>query len=459
MESKVHIVDELRGKRITIAGAARSGLAAARLLSEFDVNVFVSDSGVISEKRRSWLKNQQFAFEEEGHTPRASEADFIITSPGLPPGSTVLASAAERNIPIYSELEFASWFCNAPIVAITGSNGKTTTTSLIGEILSASGRATHVAGNIGRPFSDVVLDINPEDVVVLEVSSFQLEYIKEFHPHISVLLNITPDHMDRYDQDLDRYAEFKYRITENQTASDVMVYNMDDSWIANRVDADAGANRPRAQGFTLTDNKNASGFLSRDRLVLNTHETEEVLMLKDELPIRGRHNMYNSLAASIAARMMEIGSDTVRNSLSSFEGVEHRLEFVREVDGVRYINDSKATNVNALWFALESFNDPIILIAGGRDKGNDYSSVASLVKERVRLLISIGESAHAIDRALGPLVESRTLAESMEDAVRYASNLAKPGETVLLSPACSSFDMFANFEARGDTFKQLISNL
>ncbi len=459
IESKATIREELRGKRITIAGAARSGLAAARLLSEFDVMVFVSDSGSISEDRRAWLAGQQISFEEGGHTGRATEADFIITSPGIPASSTILLSASESQIPVYSELEFASWFCDAPIVAITGSNGKTTTTSIIGDMLAASGRPTHVAGNIGRPFSDVVLDIDPEDAVVLEVSSFQLEHINEFHPRISVLLNITPDHMNRYDHNLDTYAETKYKITMNQTDSDVMVYNMDDTWIKRRIAIDGAANRPRAMGFTHTDNRKAAGFLCRDRLVLNMHATEEVLMHKEELSIPGRHNVYNSLAASIAARMMEVGSDTVRNSLSSFEGVAHRLEFVREVDGVRYINDSKATNVNALWYALESFNQSIILIAGGRDKGNDYSSVAPLVKERVRLLISIGESAAIIDQALGPYVEKRTMAESMGDAVRYASNLARSGETVLLSPACSSFDMFANFEARGDAFKRLISNL
>ena len=459
LESKENMADELRGKRITVAGAARSGLAAARLLCEFDVTVFVSDSGVLPEVSRAWLDAQRFSFEEGGHSGRATEADFIITSPGIPPDSPVLRSAFEKQIPVYSELEFASWFCDAPMVAITGSNGKTTTTSLVGDMLSASGRTTHVAGNIGRPFSEIVLTVEPKDAVVLEVSSFQLEYISKFHPRISVLLNITPDHMDRYDHDLDRYAENKYRITVNQNESDVMVYNMDDTWISHRVATDKQPGRPQALGFTLTDNNKAAGFVSGDRLILNTHEKGEILMSRDELPVRGRHNVYNSLAASIAARMMEVGSETVRNSLSSFEGVEHRLEFVREVDGVRYINDSKATNVNALWYALESFNDPIILIAGGRDKGNDYSSIVSLVKERVRLLISIGESAATVDQALGPYVEKRTMAESMEDAVRYASNLARPGETVLLSPACSSFDMFANFEARGDTFKRLISNL
>lgn len=444
---------------MTVAGAARSGLAAARLLTGLGAIVFVSDSGALSAERREWLESRQIEFEETGHSARATQADFIITSPGIPATSKLLWTALKDNTPVFSELEFASWFCDAPIIAITGSNGKTTTTTLIGHILSTAGVKTHVAGNIGIPFSEIVVDIDPDDAVVLEVSSFQLEHIRNFHPHISVLLNITADHMDRYDNDVEKYAECKYRITMNQDASDVLIYNMDDAWIATKIARETRPNMPRVLGFTLESNRNAAGFVQNGCLTLNTHAKKEVLMQKDELSIHGRHNVYNSLAASIAARIMEVGSETVRKSLSTFEGVTHRLEFVREIDGVRYINDSKATNVNALWYALESFPDSIILIAGGRDKGNDYSSVVSLVTERVRILISIGESAEVIDSELGPHVEKRIVVESMEDAVRYASNLARKEETVLLSPACSSFDMFSSFESRGDTFKRLVSNL
>ena len=444
---------------MTVLGAAQSGLAAAILLANNHSDVFVSDSGSVSSENTSRLHARGISFEENGHTARALEADFIVTSPGIPATAAPLQSASDLQIPVYSELELASWFCEAPILAVTGSNGKTTTTTLLGAILANSGRTTYLAGNIGIAFSDIVLDVKAEDVVVLEVSSFQLEHIHSFRPTVAVLLNISPDHLNRYDNSLGSYAECKYGITLNQTSSDKLVYNMDDHWISDRVDRDNGINRPEKLGFTLSDNPEAAGYVADGSLTLNTIATREVLMQQDELPIRGRHNIYNSLAASIAARMIEVGSDTVRNSLASFEGIEHRLEFVREVDGVRYVNDSKATNVNALWYALESFYSPVVLIAGGRDKGNDYSSVQSLVRDRVRMLISIGESADTVDAQLGPYADTRIVVESLEDAVQYASNLSKPGETVLLSPACASFDMFANFEARGDVFKRLVANL
>ena len=444
---------------MTVLGAARSGLAAALLLDDKGSNVFVSDSGLMSEEVRLALQERDISFEDQGHSSRVFEAEFLVVSPGVPANSDVLQMAADQEIKIFSELEFASWFCTAPMVAVTGSNGKTTTTTLIGSILKEAGRTTHVAGNIGLPFSKIVSTVKEEDVVVLEVSSFQLEHISFFRPHVAVILNITPDHMDRYNHDLDAYAECKYGITSNQSSDDCLIYNMDDPWIFNRVKQDNGLQRPKKLGITLSNGPEAAGFMADGSLTLNTFATQEVLMHQNELPIRGRHNLYNSLAASVAARMMEVGSDTVRNSLSTFEGIKHRLEFVREVDGVRYVNDSKATNVNALWYALESFHEPLVLIAGGRDKGNDYSSVVPLVTERVRMLISIGESAEEVDAQLGPYAETRIIAESLEDAVQYASNLSKQGETVLLSPACSSFDMFANFEARGDAFKRLIANL
>ena len=447
------------GLAVTVVGAARSGIAAARLLREHNARVFVTDQGAIAETQQALFAEAEIDFEQTGHSDRALEADFVVTSPGVPDSAPILVSASESGIPIYSEIEVATWFCDAPIVAITGSNGKTTTTTLIGHIFSNAGWRTHVVGNIGRPFSDVADIASPKDVVVLEVSSFQLDHICSFRPAISVLLNITPDHLDRYQNDLGMYAASKFRICENQRAGDVFIYNMDDAGIMAGMEGMEESSGPELHGYTLSESPTASGFIKDNTLIIRTGANQEVLMHSDELALRGRHNAGNSLAAAIAARVMEVRSETVRSSLSSFEGVPHRLEFVREVDGIRYVNDSKATNVNAVWFALESMNQRVILIAGGRDKGNDYESLRELVGDKVRVLVAIGESAAKVKENLGPYVDQTVLADSMADAVSYGSLLARKGETVMLSPACASFDMFENFEARGDVFKQIVSDL
>ncbi len=449
----------VRGHRVTVVGAARSGIAAATMLQAQDAVVFVTDHKAIDDSRRAILTGAGIDFEEGGHTDRAMEADYVVTSPGVADSSGVLIQAGEKKLTIYSEIEVAAWFCDAPIVAITGSNGKTTTTSLIGHIFRTDGKATHVVGNIGNPFSAVVANIVGTDVVVLEVSSFQLDHIDSFRPRVSVLLNITPDHMDRYGDEFGAYAQSKFRITENQQPDDVFIYNLDDDQITSRLKSMKGSSGPTSLGYTLLDTPAAAGFIQNEALIIQNGANREVLMQSDELALRGRHNTGNSLAAAIAARVMEVRSEIVRASLSSFEGVPHRLEFVREVNGVQYVNDSKATNINSLWFALESTNRPILLIAGGRDKGNDYESLRELVTNRVRILLAIGESAEKVAEELGSCVEQTVMADSMAEAVKYASLLAKPGETVLLSPACSSFDMFDNFEARGDAFKRLVSDL
>ncbi len=449
----------LAGQRVSVVGAGRSGLAVSRLLGSAGFIVFLTEANRLSPEAENVLRAARVGFEAGGHTARALEADFLVTSPGVPSSVPLLRQAMENGIPVYSEIEAASWFCRSPVVAITGSNGKTTTTALTGHIFRQSGRRTWIAGNIGRPFSDVVEKTGPEDVVVLEISSFQLDHIDMFRPDVGVLLNITPDHLDRYGKNIDAYAESKFRIAENQQENDALVFNMDDRRIGAWVDRAPPNGGPKTYGITLNEIEGASGFIRDNTLVLRIDSNEEVLMQMEELALPGRHNVYNSLAAAIAARVKEVRCDLVRESLASFEGVPHRLEFVREVEGVQYVNDSKATNVNALWYALQSFTRPLVLIAGGRDKGNDYEPVKSLVSERVRVLISIGESAEAIDAALGSLVDQQVRAESMADAVRYASLLAREGEAVLLSPACASFDMFQNFEQRGDAFKRLVSNL
>ena len=450
---------EIKGKRATVIGGARSGLAVAKLLASEGADVFLTEKGEAEAGLRESLDEAGVEHEFGGHTRRALEADFFAISPGVPSTVNIVQQAGQLGLKVYSEIEVASWFCPAPIVAITGSNGKTTTTSLAGHIFRQSGRPTVVAGNIGYPFADYVRDLTPEHVVVLEVSSFQLDHIDTFRPRVSILLNITPDHLDRYDYDFNKYAQSKFRIFENQRDDDVLVYNHDDALVRDYVRWATMRRTLRALGFSQEAPLDEGGYLEGDDLVLRLHQQEERLMQADKLALRGRHNLYNSLAAAVAARVMEVRSDVVRESLRTFEGVPHRLELVRELDGVRYVNDSKATNVNAVWYALESFNEPLVLIAGGRDKGNDYASLKPLVRKKVRAVIALGESAEKVMRELGPSAPNSVEAQTMEDAIRYARLFAEPGDVVLLSPACSSFDMFTNYEDRGDTFKRLVRSL
>lgn len=447
--------EAIKGQKVTVVGGARSGLAAAQLLARAGAKVFLTERGPATDDLTDALDKVKATYEFGGHTRRALDADFFVISPGVPSNAPLVRQAESLRKKVYSEIEAASWFCQAPIVAITGSNGKTTTTSLIGHIFRTSGRKTIVAGNIGYPLADYVLTTTPEDVVVLEVSSFQLDHIDTFRPKVSLLLNITPDHLDRYDNSFAKYRASKLRIVENQQAGDVAVYNSDDTLVSDHMQWNQEQKGFQALGFSLDKELETGAFVQDGALVLRINQHEEVLMHAEQLALRGQHNVYNSLAAAIAARVMEVRSDVIRESLASFEGVPHRLEFVRQFEGVRYINDSKATNVNAVWYALESFNQPIILIAGGRDKGNDYSSLKPLVRQKVRAVIAIGESADKVGQELG----CKAQATSMEDAIRAAQIYAEPGDVVLLSPACSSFDMFANYEDRGNTFKRLVWSL
>ena len=450
---------EVKGQRVTVVGGARSGLAVSRLLAGAGAEVFLTEQGAASRGLEEALEEAGVAYEFGGHTSRALDSDFFVISPGVPSQANLVQQALRGGLSVYSEIEAASWFCEAPIVAITGSNGKTTTTSLLGHLFRTAGREPIVAGNIGYPFSDYVLDVGPDDVVVLEVSSFQLDHVDTFRPKVSLLLNITPDHLDRYDHDFSKYARSKFRIFENQGAGDALVYNHDDEVVRGEVDRSARERDVRALAFSQQEEASCGAFVRDDAVVIRINNQEQTLMEISELALRGRHNLYNSLAAAVAARVMEISSDVIRESLTSFEGVPHRLELVRELNGVHYVNDSKATNVNAVWYALESFDEKVVLIAGGRDKGNDYASLKPLVKEKARAVIGIGESADRVDRELGSVAPEHVMAESLEEAIREARRLAQPGDVVLLSPACSSFDMFDNYEHRGDTFKRLVMSL
>jgi UDP-N-acetylmuramoylalanine--D-glutamate ligase len=450
---------DVTGRAITIVGAARSGFAAAFLLAKAGARVFLTDRGPIEEGRLAKLTSAGISVEAGGHSSKALEADLVVISPGVPTTAPLIQDALGRGLPVVSEIEAASWFCRAPIVAVTGSNGKTTTTSLLGHLFRLAGRTVHVAGNIGFPFSDIAVDARPDDVVVLEISSFQLDHIDTFKPRVAVELNITPDHLDRYGYSFEAYAASKLRLYENQGPGDVIVYNHDDALLREKAPSAARAQGCECFGFSLEEALSDGAFLRGTEIVLRRHQEEIRLMENDQLALPGRHNMYNSLAAAMAARAMEVSADNIRESLASFEGVPHRLEFVRDFEGVHYINDSKATNVNAVWYALESMTRPVVLIAGGRDKGNDYESIKTLVKERARAVIALGESAGTVMRELGALAPKAIEVASMAEAVATARRLAQPGDVVLLSPACASFDQFKNYEERGDIFRQLVGAL
>ena len=455
---------EVRTKQVTVVGGARSGRAVAKLLAGAGAEVFLTEQGPPTEGLEDALDEAGVDHEFGGHTSRAIDADVFVLSPGVPTQSNIARQARRSGIPLYSEIEAASWFCEAPIVAITGTNGKTTTTSLTGHVFQNAlqddpDRKTLVAGNIGFPFSDYVTDVKPEDVVVLEVSSFQLDHVDTFHPHVSAILNITPDHLDRYDNDFHDYAQSKFRILQNQGPGDVVVYNRDDELVRDHVEKAADEQGVQALGLTLSDEPGPGAYLQDDRILLRIDDEDESLMQRDELALRGRHNLYNSLAAAVSARVMEVENDIIRESLSGFEGVPHRLEEVRTVNDVLYVNDSKATNVNAVWYALESFERPIVLIAGGRDKGNDYTDLKPLVSEGVRAVVALGESADKVFEELGAEAADRALARSMEEALDRAQRFAQPGDVVLLSPACSSFDMYENYEERGTVFRRLVKTL
>ena len=456
--------DDVRTKQVTVVGGARSGRAVAQLLAGAGADVFLTEQGPPTEGLEAALDEAGVDYEFDGHTSRAIDADLFVLSPGVPTQSNIARQAQRAGLPIYSEIEAASWFCDAPIVAITGTNGKTTTTSLTGHVFRNAladdpERETLVAGNIGFPFSDYVTDAAPQDVVVLEVSSFQLDHVDTFRPRVSVILNITPDHLDRYDHDFHAYAQAKFRILQNQGPGDVVVYNRDDELVRDHVERVADEQNVRALGLTLSDEPGPGAYLRHDRILLRIDDEDEPLMQRDELALRGRHNLYNSLAAAVSARVMEVESDVVRESLSGFEGVPHRLEEGRTVDGVLYVNDSKATNVNAVWYALESFERPVVLIAGGRDKGNDYTDLKPLVRNGVRAVVAMGESADKVYDELGAEAGDRARARSMEEALDRAQRFAQPGDAVLLSPACSSFDMYESYEERGNIFRRLVKTL
>ncbi len=441
---------------IVVLGGSESGVGAALLASKHGVGIFVSDAGKIKPNYSTTLLNHNIPFEEQGHTfDRILEADLIIKSPGIPESAAVV-QLARKTKPVISEIEYASWFTNAKIIGITGSNGKTTTTLLTGHILKSEGLDVCIAGNVGQSFAGQLAD-SDHDVFVLELSSFQLDDIIDFRPDIAVITNITPDHLDRYDFDFKKYAESKMRITMNQLEEDALVYCADDAETLNQLNQHSI--KAKKYPFSLNPlSEEACAFTEGKKLSINIHNNP-ITMTLEELALQGKHNTYNSLAAGISARLINIRKETVRQSLSDYQNIAHRLEFVANVHGVSYYNDSKATNVNSAWYALEHFDRPIIWIAGGVDKGNDYSCLVPLIRQKVKAIICLGTNNTPLHNAFSDFVDTIVDVDSAEQAVAVASILAIKNDVVLLSPACASFDLFENFEERGNKFKAAVNSL
>ncbi len=440
---------------MSVLGAARSGISIARLLKSQGASVFVSDKKAKEEAAQEirTLENLGVPYEFGAHSDRIFDADFIVVSPGVPSNSNLVQHALKVGLSVFSEVEAASWFCRAPLVAITGSNGKTTATTLTGKIFEKAGWKTVVAGNIGFPLSDYVLDLDEKSVAVVEVSSFQLDHIETFKPKVAVLLNITPDHLDRY-ENYQAYMDSKFKIFMNQAGNDFSIYNYDDEAVRKHCEGLVS----KRNCFSVAEEISCGAFVDGDKVFLVAGGNREFLINRKEIKIRGVHNLYNSIASSLAARAMGVSVEAIANTLREFPGVEHRLEPVRELNGVRYVNDSKATNVDAVWYALGSFESPIVLIAGGKDKGNDYSPLFELVRKKVHAMVLIGQAAAKMQKEFSDKTKC-IMASSMEEAVSKAQREAKQGDVVLLSPACASFDMFHDYEHRGREFKRLVMEL
>ncbi len=443
-------------KRIVILGAGESGTGSAVLAMKKDFDVFVSDQGNIKESYKEILKQYSIEFEEGKHTEsKILDAGEIVKSPGIPDNADMVRKASEANIPVISEIEFASRYTDAFTICITGSNGKTTTTKLTYHILNNAGLNVGLAGNVGNSFAYQVANEN-YDYFVIELSSFQLDGIFDFKPDIAILLNITPDHLDRYENNIQHYIDSKFRIAKNLTEEDLFVYNADDVIIRDEI------NKRKIQAekvpFSYDTPVNEGAYVKNENLEI-TYKKNKFNMSIHDLALKGKHNTYNSMAAGIASKALNIRKDLIRKSLTNFQGVEHRLEHVLKVHGISFINDSKATNVNSTWYALESMPENVIWIAGGMDKGNDYSELKSLVRQKVKAIICLGVDNIKIHDAFEDVVETVVDTKTAQEAVRTAYYLGKKGDTVLLSPACASFDLFENYAERGDQFKKAVREL
>ena len=438
--------------KIVVLGGGESGVGAAYLAKKKGLNVFLSDKGTIKSEYKNQLIEAGIEFEEGQHDEaRILAADWVIKSPGIPKKADIIFKINQKGIRLSSEIEFAAEFTQAKIIAITGSNGKTTTTSLIYHILKNDNRNVGLAGNIGTSFAKQVADDDFE-FYVLEVSSFQLDDIQNFRPYISLLLNLSQDHLDQYNYNYEEYAMAKFRIAENQENDNFFIYNKDDEMSMNLLEQ--LAIRAKKIPFSLKEKLGEGGYLNNDKITVKVED--EFSMKIAELSLVGNHNIANSLAASIASKILKISNESIRNSLMTFQAVEHRLEQVAQIHGVTFINDSKATNVNAAYFALESMNQPTVWIVGGVDKGNDYTEIENLVKRKVKAIVCLGIDNQKIIDFFKDKKDSIYSTSSMEEAIRVSKSLAEEGNTVLLSPCCASFDLFDNYEDRGNQFKNQV---
>lgn len=444
-------------KRIVILGAGESGIGTAILAQQKNYDVFVSDGGAIKENYRNDLLNKGIAYEEEAHSEeKILNADVVMKSPGIPEKNELVKKIRAKGIEVISEIEFAYRYKGeSKIIAITGSNGKTTSTAMTYHICKLAGEDCAMVGNIGFSFARQVAE-DPKKLYVIEVSSFQLDDIKSFRPDVAVITNITEDHLDRYEYDVQNYINSKFRIIENQQETDVIVYNMDDPTTTDYIKKHSI--KPKQAPITMSKELPEGAYLSNAKMHLKW-KGEEMQMNVEDFAVKGKHNQYNSMAASMAGTAVGIRKEKIREALQTFESLEHRMEPVGVIKGVEFVNDSKATNVNSTWYALESMTKPVILILGGVDKGNDYEPMKELVKEKVKAIVCMGTENRKIHEAFGDIVSLIVNTENAKDAVQSAFHFAAKGDVVLLSPACASFDLFKNYEDRGAQFKAAVKDL
>lgn len=443
-------------KRLVVLGGGESGVGTAILGQKKGYDVFVSDFGAIKQNYKDVLTQYQISWEDNQHTEDLIlNADVVMKSPGIPDKAPIVRKLVEKGIPVISEIEFAYPYTDAITIGITGSNGKTTTTMLTYHLLKEGGLNVGLGGNIGKSFAWQVAEEN-YDCYVLELSSFQLDGIVHYKPHIAIITNISPDHLDRYEYKYENYIASKFRITMNQTEDDYLIYDNDDEAISQWLQNNKINAKPIP--FSVTKVLKNGAYLNDKTMEININQ-EEFMMETAQISLEGKHNLKNAMAATSVAQLMRIRKQTIRESLSNFQGVEHRLEKVLKIQNVQYINDSKATNVNATYFALESMTTPTVWIVGGVDKGNDYTELMALVNEKVKAIICLGVDNKKIIDAFGNIVDMMVEVDNMRDAVNTAKHIAEKGDTVLLSPACASFDLFENYEDRGRQFKDAVRNL
>lgn len=443
-------------KRLVVLGGGESGVGTAILGIQKGYEVFVSDKGKIKEKYKNVLEHFEIDWEEETHTEaKILNADLVMKSPGIPDKVSLVVQLKHKGVPVISEIEFASKYTDATIIGITGSNGKTTTTMLTNHIFTQGNLNVGMAGNIGDSYAKMVAEKEFE-FYVLEISSFQLDGILEFKPHIAILINITPDHLDRYDYKFENYIASKFRIALNQTKEDYLIYDADDEVIVRWLKEHPV--QSQLIPFSIQSDLKEGAYLKNNNIEI-TIQNETITMTTDHLALEGKHNLKNTMAASMAAKLVGIRKQTIRESIMNFQGAPHRLEKVLKIGHVQYINDSKATNVNATFYALDSMSAPTVWIVGGVDKGNDYGELMPLVREKVKAIICLGMDNSKIRDAFGNVVDLIVETYAMDEAIKVAYKIGERGDTVLLSPACASFDLFENYEDRGNQFKEAIKNL